>query len=115
MPRGDGTGPMGYGRMTGRGVGYCAGFETPGYANTVEFGYGFGRGRRIRRMRHGAALWRCAYFWHPAYVEPEVDVFVERDVLSRQAKILEQQLQLVRKRLSNLEEHLADEDEEKEE
>jgi hypothetical protein len=33
MPRGDGTGPMGMGQMTGRGAGYCAGFTAPGYAN----------------------------------------------------------------------------------
>jgi len=26
MPRGDGTGPMGMGRMTGRGAGFCADF-----------------------------------------------------------------------------------------
>ncbi|MDI3534182.1 MAG: hypothetical protein PWQ82_547 [Thermosediminibacterales bacterium] len=31
MPRGDGTGPRGLGPMTGRGMGYCAGFPVPGY------------------------------------------------------------------------------------
>ena len=31
MPRGDGTGPIGYGSMTGRRVGFCAGFCKPGY------------------------------------------------------------------------------------
>ena len=51
MPRGDGTGPMGRGSMTGRGMGHCAGFETPGYANSGRLGgrmrargLGFGRG-----------------------------------------------------------------------
>ena len=51
MPRGDGTGPLGRGSMTGRGMGYCAGFEAPGYANCGRFGgrmrargLGFGRG-----------------------------------------------------------------------
>jgi len=33
MPRGDGTGPMGMGPMTGRAAGYCAGFPVPGYMN----------------------------------------------------------------------------------
>ncbi|MBN1458575.1 MAG: DUF5320 domain-containing protein [Armatimonadetes bacterium] len=33
MPRGDGTGPMGRGPMTGRAAGYCAGYAVPGFAN----------------------------------------------------------------------------------
>ena len=51
MPRGDGTGPLGRGSMTGRGMGYCAGFDAPGYANSARVGgrmrgrcFGFGRG-----------------------------------------------------------------------
>ena len=49
MPRGDRTGPAGMGPMTGRGAGYCAGFQVPGFANPVAgrgIGYGFGRGGR---------------------------------------------------------------------
>lgn len=111
MPRGDGTGPMGYGRMTGRGAGYCGGFATPGYANPV----GFGRGRRLRRMHQGAAFTGYAYFGHPAYTEPLMDAYDEREILSRQAKVLEQQLQQVKKRLSKLEEYTVDEDEVNEE
>ncbi|MBN2852549.1 MAG: DUF5320 domain-containing protein [Clostridia bacterium] len=42
MPRGDGTGPNGMGPLTGRKIGYCAGFNSPGYLNG---------GRRIRRYR----------------------------------------------------------------
>lgn len=43
MPRGDGTGPNGTGRMTGRGAGYCTGNNTPGYANpNTTTGYGRG-------------------------------------------------------------------------
>ncbi|KPL16493.1 MAG: hypothetical protein AMJ92_12805 [candidate division Zixibacteria bacterium SM23_81] len=33
MPRGDGTGPMGLGPMTGRAAGYCAGYPLPGFMN----------------------------------------------------------------------------------
>jgi len=39
MPRGDGTGPLGMGPMTGRAAGYCAGYGMPGYMNP-----GYGRG-----------------------------------------------------------------------
>ncbi len=41
MPRGDRSGPGGAGPMTGRGLGYCAGYPAPGYAAD---GYGYGRG-----------------------------------------------------------------------
>ena len=45
MPKGDGTGPNGAGRMTGRGMGYCSGNNTPGYSNpngTPGYGRGYG-------------------------------------------------------------------------
>lgn len=47
MPRGNGTGPTGMGPMTGRGLGYCAGSDEPGFMNderTPRGGRGFGRG-----------------------------------------------------------------------
>ncbi len=44
MPRGDKTGPNGQGMMTGRKMGYCAGFDVPGFMNGAGFGGGFGGG-----------------------------------------------------------------------
>jgi hypothetical protein len=47
MPAGDRTGPMGWGPMTGRAAGYCAGATVPGAATALGgrgFGGGFGRG-----------------------------------------------------------------------
>lgn len=41
MPGGDRTGPLGEGRLTGRGAGYCAGYSSPGFENWRP---GFGRG-----------------------------------------------------------------------
>ncbi len=48
MPRGDKRGPDGMGSMTGRGLGYCAGYDSPGYTKGVPrggAGFGGGRGR----------------------------------------------------------------------
>lgn len=65
MPAGDRTGPYGAGPLTGRGMGYCAGFPYPGWMNR-GWGGGFGRGRGAgmgffgfgRRSRR----WRNAFF-----------------------------------------------------
>ncbi|MCK5017041.1 MAG: DUF5320 domain-containing protein [Candidatus Peribacteraceae bacterium] len=53
MPGGDGTGPIGKGRNTGRGKGYCEGFDKPGYTNQ---GPGFGRGMGFGRERFGRGI-----------------------------------------------------------
>lgn len=63
MPAGDRTGPRGMGPMTGRGAGYCSGYDAPGYANPgPRMGVGWGRGwgggwggawGRGRGWRHG--------------------------------------------------------------
>jgi len=47
MPRGDGTGPVGQGPLTGRGAGRCAGNQS-GYGYGF-FGRGFGRGFGLGR------------------------------------------------------------------
>lgn len=48
MPGGDESGPWGRGPMTGRGAGYCAGFNAPGFVRGYAgrgMGYGRGMGR----------------------------------------------------------------------
>ena len=102
MPRGDGTGPMGMGPMTGRGAGFCAGFALPGYANPIGYGFGFGRGRGFRRMFYATGLpgWARAQNANEAYFASDAD---EKEFLKRQAKFLENQLDDVKKRLDELE------------
>lgn len=62
MPRGDRTGPDGFGPRSGRGLGFCNGYDSPGYTKGSgrgmgnpwgrafgrAFGRGFGRGFRGR-------------------------------------------------------------------
>lgn len=98
MPRGDGTGPAGVGRMTGRGAGYCAGYGMPGFANNPGGGFGFGRGcGRGFGMgwRNGRAV--------PYYEPFSTSVRNERDALKEQARYLENALGSVNKRIENLE------------
>jgi len=79
MPRGDKTGPVGQGSMTGRATGYCAGYNTPGYLNTCcgkGFGGGFGRGREFGQ-RFGRRFWTTPQEIIQANKEP-----TEKELLS---------------------------------
>jgi hypothetical protein len=130
MPRGDRTGPMGMGRMTGRGAGYCAGFGVPGYANPVpgqSFGMGFfrehaawergfgggGRGRRSFFRAIGLPGWmRFGGYGAPGqYGIPyqRLDPEAETQALKNQAQVLREELDLIEKRLAELTEGAAPE------
>ncbi len=62
MPGGDRTGPAGFGPMTGRAAGYCAGYPVPGYMNPIPGqGYGgWGRGYWGRGGGRGHRNWYYA-------------------------------------------------------
>ena len=62
MPRGDGTGPMGMGPMTGRAAGYCAGYPVPGYMNPTGGRWAFGP---ARAPFYGAAPYAGPYMARP--------------------------------------------------
>jgi len=79
MPRGDGTGPMGMGPMTGRGAGFCAGFAVPGYANPIGYGFGFERGRGFRRMFYATGLPR----WHALVLKMQMGRTFHRMLMKR--------------------------------
>jgi len=107
MPRGDGTGPMGMGAMTGRGLGSCAGYGVPGYMSPGYRGIGFGRGRGFRRMHYAAGIpgWGMydaypAYPWGRGANYPDLN---EKEYLSSQVETLENELKNLKKRLSVIE------------
>jgi hypothetical protein len=95
MPRGDKTGPIGMGKMTGRSAGYCKGFAVPGYANPIGFGCGFRRGRGFQRISNYTGQPRWGQFGYPVYNETN-EVFDEKELLSNQAKFLEKQLEYIK-------------------
>ncbi len=121
MPRGDRTGPMGMGPMTGRGAGYCSGAGVPGYMNpSAGGGAGWGRGRGFGRgMGRGwgrGGGWGYGMAWggggpvpgygFPAYgsgtpVQPSPEQ--EMEILRGQARHFEEGLEEIRKRIQALE------------
>lgn len=102
MPRRDGTGPTGMGRITGRGAGLCTGLMPSEYANSGRR-VGLGCGRRFRGMFDSDdwPQWTSFGYPHTRVNETAAD---EKESLSRQAEFLENQLQQVKERLSNFEE-----------
>jgi hypothetical protein len=104
MPGGNRTGPMGRGPMSGRAAGYCAGYDVPGSANPVSgrrFGLGWGGGwGRGRRHRH----WFQATGF-PGWVRsrtPPMTGEREAEDLQAQAKWLQEQLDAINQRVSEL-------------
>jgi hypothetical protein len=117
MPRGDGTGPAGFGPMTGRAAGYCAGYDMPGYMSPFP-GRGFwgrgggGRGWRNWYYATGLTGWQRAAMgpygpygapYAAPYYPPPVTAEQEREALLAQVKSLEAVLEDARKRLQELE------------
>ena len=101
MPRGNGTGPMGMGPMTGRAAGFCAGngragFGNPAYGRGRGMGGGFGRGFRNTFFATGLPGW--ARFGGTG----TVGAADERQVLASQADALRAQLDGIQKRLDQL-------------
>ena len=113
MPWGDRTGPSGFGPMTGRAAGYCAGYPVPGYMNPAQgFGLGFGRGWRGggRGWRHmyyatGVPGWARSGYGAPGVVPPVYGGPTkeqEMGALKTQADLLQQQLEEINRRLEEL-------------
>jgi hypothetical protein len=102
MPGYDGTGPRGYGSMTGRGMGYCA---VPGTRRW--FGGGaFGWGRSLGRGR-GLGFGRGAYGVGPSYGAPGFGYAPpsaqdELSFLQDQADAMESELKQMRSRMDEL-------------
>lgn len=99
MPRGDGSGPMGMGPMTGRGAGACIGVTTPGYANP---GGGFGCGRGKSNRRNAFANTTPSRRGFGGFAQTNGLPVDEKELLSKQAKLLQDSLDEVNKRLAEL-------------
>lgn len=113
MARGDGKGPNGMGPRTGRGLGYCNGYDRPGFANPINqfgggrgFGYGrgngFGRGFGYGRGNgYGWGYANNAVPYVPVNNAP-LDEATEKAYLESNLKNLKAQMENIEKRLKDL-------------
>jgi len=121
MPRGDRTGPAGWGPMSGRGAGYCAGYGVPGYMNPTPgggaWGRPFGGGRGGRGFRHmywatGLTGWQRAGMGYPPYAGPapyyEPSPEQELADLRGQVKFMEEGLRQTQQRIQELEQEQSE-------
>ena len=112
MPAGNRTGPTGMGPKSGRGMGHCAGFNSPGNVNPGTGYWGFGRGASgghgYRNWFHatGQPGWLRSNFMGGAYppVPNRMTEEEEQEILRDQEKWLEDQLNDVRSRIKKGEE-----------
>jgi len=107
MPYGDRTGPAGMGPMTGRGMGFCAGYPHPGCAHPGSgyWGQGFG-GRGWRHWYYATNLpgwmrtnWGAGSPYPPAGWSKDQEV----QILKTQAEAMRNTLEEIEKRISDLE------------
>ncbi|NLN30289.1 MAG: DUF5320 domain-containing protein [Bacteroidales bacterium] len=109
MPAGDRTGPLGQGPGTGRALGFCYGYESPGYMKGpgmrmgrgfgfrggAGYGRGFGRGRgRGFSPGYHDHPYMSAYPWAPSLSrEDEIRILKsESEALKRSQKEIERRL-----------------------
>jgi len=131
MPGGDRTGPMGLGPMTGRAAGYCAGYPVPGYMNPIPgrggfgrgFGFGHGRGWRHWYWATGLPGWARTAYGFPAFggwlnpyyygvpygnpYAPQVTPQQEADMLKKQVKAMQDEINAMNEQISTLEKAAA--------
>ena len=88
MPRRDGTGPMGAGSMTGRGLGFCTG------ANAVKYGAGLGMGLGL-----GLA---CRRGFGRGFAIDQTSSKSQKELLSEQKALLKDRLEVIDKQLEDL-------------
>jgi Family of unknown function (DUF5320) len=92
MPGRDRTGPLGAGPRTGRGLGYCSGYNQPGFTNPIPgfrsgFGVG-GRGWRHRFYATGVAGWIT-----PTPEQETADLKAQADWLKGQLDAIQQRIE----------------------
>ena len=136
MPFGDSTGPMGQGPMTGRGLGYCAGYDNPGYTKTGfggrysgwgrafgGYGGGYGRGGGGRGHRNwyratGLTGWQRSGYGYPdwggrgyypsTYPLAQPTTEEEKGIIEEDKKAIQQEIDALKDEMKEREERLKE-------
>jgi len=136
MPFRDSTGPMGQGPMTGRGLGYCAGYDNPGYTKIGfggrysgrgrafgGYGGGYGRGGGGRGYRNwyratGLTGWQRSGYGNPDWggrgyypsnypsVQPTTEE--EKGIIEEDKKAIQQEIDALKDEMKEREERLKE-------
>ena len=117
MPGGDRTGPRGMGSRTGRAAGFCSGYGRPGHMSAGWAGRARGRGfggrcrngrgagagcsRRNRYRAAGMPAWAGYGSLPVGFQQPDPEA--EKQALKHQADALQAELELINKRLAEME------------
>jgi len=88
MPRRDGTGPMGLGAMSGRGVGPCATGEQIQYGLGYRQGFGRGCGRRL------------AQDFDRGFYNDQLSTKTKKEILAERHAQLTKQLEVINKQIA---------------
>ncbi len=127
MPFGDSTGPAGQGAMTGRGLGYCSGYDSPGYTKSGfggrysgrgrAFG-GYGRGGGGRGYRNwyratGLTGWQRAGYGYPSqangyYPPAQPTTEEEKGIIEEDKKAIQQEIDILKNEMKDREECLRE-------
>ncbi|MFW5987806.1 MAG: DUF5320 domain-containing protein [bacterium] len=115
MPRGDKRGPEGFGPMTGRALGYCAGNDRPGFAvdaapqgrqrgfrggaRRAGRGMGYGRGYSFRNAGMNAPIYEEA---RPEESSTQAGAQNQVDRLENLANSLQNELEKIKTEINEL-------------
>jgi len=115
MPGGDGTGPLGLGPGTGRRMGYCFGYNVPGFMNP---GFGFGRGFWGRGFGRGFGrgmgfgrgfAWRARMFSATPTIQPQVITETdEKQLLNEEKEYIKEEIGALKKEMQEIEKRLKE-------
>ncbi|HOT63497.1 MAG TPA: DUF5320 domain-containing protein [Treponemataceae bacterium] len=93
MPNRNGTGPLGAGPLTGRGMGPCGGYGRASYGRGLGMGFGGGRGFGFGRGRG----------WFPfANTNGAISADDEKQALNSQISLLTEEIDAIKKRIEEL-------------
>lgn len=93
MPGRDGTGPSGFGAITGRGLGFCSGAGAGRYGSGFGAGYGRGSGLGLGYGCRGGRFFNIV----PSELR-------EEEILSAERNFLEARLSAINKHLDRMKE-----------